>query len=202
MTKYPYIVAREQRLAADALGRQRFMGGTICVMLWLVSLFQFYLVTGHAAWLDLVWHSGIWLAVSLFILVMWRPTIIAPIEKVMKAVGHFVGGLLMKIVLTVLYFLVVTPLGLMMQRFQRKSVFLSWDTTPEVQTLWEAKKNTADKKADKQVPVYFFPFYLVYVMAQNKAYFVIPLIINLLLIAMLVFFVQTPVVAPFVYTVF
>lgn len=202
MTKYPYVLAREQRLVKEELQRLRIMGGTLAIVFWLISAFQYYLVPTERPGLDTFWHFGLWFAVVLFTLIMFRPRFVQPLERLLKIVGQFLGGLLLKMVLTILYFFVVTPLGLVLQKVQKNNLFMSWEEAPQLSTSWEDKKNTADKKADKPVPFLFFPFYVVYIMAQNKAYFIIPLIINLLLIAMLVFFVQTPVVAPFVYTVF
>lgn len=202
MTDYPYILARKKRLQAAERQRLRIMGGTLCIVLWLVSAFQFYLVPVQAAWLDVLWHTLMWSTVALFTFLMFKPASIRPLEKILQTIGKLLGVILLKCVLAILYIVLVTPLGLLLQKIYKHNLFLSWETQPELLTAWEEKQPTYDSRADKPVPAFFFPVYLIYVMVQNKAYILIPLIINLLLIAMLVFFVQTPVVAPFVYTVF
>jgi len=185
-----YLEQRKLRLAESTRSELKLWGATLGMIITLASCFNYFLVPSDSPLIDQSWHILIWVGLAVFALAFVKPSSLNIIQRPLKTVGHFIGNLLLQIILTILYFVIVTPLGAIMRIFRKE---LSTGN-------WENKK--IHSALQKRVSLWAYPFYIIYFLIENKAFIIIPLVISLLFIAMTVFFLQTPVVAPFVYTVF
>ena len=55
-------------------------------------------------------------AIAVLILTMTWPTIFAPLAKVWFGLSHFLGSIVSKILLSIIFFVLVTPVGLLRQK--------------------------------------------------------------------------------------
>ena len=200
MIKNSYLAQREERLKRAERREQLLWGIVLGSLLVIIGSFNYFLVITNAK-IDFIWKLMVISGLSLFVLVFIDRRIIAGIQKPLKQCGSWLGEKILKIVLLTAYVFFVIPLGWTGQRIRKHRIFYSWDDEKsKIRPLWEKKKIAGYSREKILISVY--PVYIIYFMVRNKAYIVIPLVIVLLLVAMFVFFAQTPVIAPFVYTLF
>lgn len=139
------------------------------------------------------------LYLSLFLngLILTHLTIINPfwnkkIHYFFKKIIEILGSFVLNFLLAIIYFLIVTPISFFVKNKKKQFIKSSFET------------KIIDKVIDSQKHISFFLqigkiFNLVF---NHQNFIFIPLLIILVLLALLLFFVQTSVVAPFIYTLF
>ena len=84
---------------------------------------------------------------SLFLLItgLVKPQILKPIYKIWTGFTHFLGGVNTRVILGVIFFLVVTPLGFILRLLGKD--FLNLKINPNSTTYW-IPKNKSFSKSD------------------------------------------------------
>lgn len=87
--------------------------------------------------------SYYWLIVSflIFTLSLSIPQTLLPTFYIFQAIGNILGYINSKIILTILFFLVLTPVSLMLRLFSVKFFDTKFDRN--MQSYWNKKENTA-----------------------------------------------------------
>ena len=85
-------------------------------------------------------------ALIVFILVLAKVRLIYPLYRFLKIIGTFIGWLLSSIILTIIFYLVVTPLGLLARLVNRD--FLGVGKS-NLQSYWVEKKEVFSKEGYK-----------------------------------------------------
>jgi hypothetical protein len=119
----------------------RKFGITMAVALLVFGLF--FLWRDKAAWSPLLQLSGVFLVVALII-----PKALAPIEWAWMKLAFVLGTVVTYILLSLTFFLIITPLGLVMRIFGKDSLALKPD--PNRKSFWiEVKADGPASRPDK-----------------------------------------------------
>ena len=130
-------------------------------------------------------------------------------HRLWMGLAHRQGRLVMIVLLTVVYFGLISPLGLWERRRRGGThPFHSWDKTPPTLTTgWEAlPQSTPDniaseaQRSGSRSLISLFAETLIF-FAERGHYLLLPVLLFLLLLGLILFFVQTSALAPFIYTI-
>ncbi|WP_114940731.1 SxtJ family membrane protein [Mucilaginibacter endophyticus] len=108
---------------------------------------KFGLIVGGAclsisAWRYVAYHQQVtWLfaiGILLVLAALITPLILNPLRLLWDRVGNFLGTINTTIILFVLYFLVITPIGLVMRLFKKSKLELRFD--PQALSYWKPVK--------------------------------------------------------------
>ncbi|QEM10669.1 SxtJ family membrane protein [Mucilaginibacter rubeus] len=109
---------------------------------------KFGLVVGGVCLLISIWryithhHLIIWLSaigILLVFLALIIPLLLNPLRLLWDIIGNFLGSINTTIILFVLYFLVITSIGLMMRLFKKSKLELRFD--PQALSYWKPVKS-------------------------------------------------------------
>lgn len=188
---------RERRFV-HSLKRQTVLGLTLgCFVLAYALAHLYFVPTQHEVlqWLLVA------LGLSLLLAAIIVPQSLAPIERVLHAVGSFVGENVLKASLILVYFVIMTPIGAAMRAVRGTAPIHSWTgKAPPGLEGWRSKSLTSlvrDGKASRTS----FVSILDYFVKGGKIIF-LPSLVILLGLGMALYFVKTSVIAPFIYTLF
>src|SRR4051812_47342931 len=95
----------------------------------------FALLAGYNAW----HHRGLWplwlaIAAIFLVLALVRPHVLAPLNRMWTRLGLVLGMIVSPVVLGLMYFLVVTPIGMLMRRLGKDPLRLRGD--PGAPSYW------------------------------------------------------------------
>jgi hypothetical protein len=197
-----YVQKLALRREADEIRRLIVYGLTLGWILALVGGFLFFCVKSRLDWL--------WCAVMAVGIVHLAAAVVLPQaliwpERIWMAVARWQGHLVMTLLLAVIYYLLVWPLG----RLSRTSAtgFYHWgDQPPESRTAWQAIDFVADDAPAtanaryRGLPLLLFGVIGFFVRRGN--YILLPLIVLLIVLGLVLFIVQSSVLAPFIYPLF
>lgn len=88
----------------------------------------FALLAAYHAWQ----HRGLWplwiaIAAVFLVVALWRPQVLAPLNRVWTKLGLFLGMIVSPVVLGLMFFLVMTPIGMLMRLFGKDPLRLRGD---------------------------------------------------------------------------
>jgi hypothetical protein len=120
--------------------------------------------------------------------------------------AHLQGWLIMSVLLTIIFFVLITPAGWLLRWRHGTHPFYSWNEHAPAAIGWEAlppqttspgKLVTERRRSLPMLLVSTVSFFY-----GRGHYLVLPVLIVLLVLGMVLFFVQGSVLAPFIYTIF
>lgn len=121
------------------------------------------------------------------------PNALDLVHRLLNKLFSIIGNLIFKLLLTILYFILVLPIGLIIKSKEKKEI--TNKTTNFVD--YKSNNNLGNNKKG------FYNIFLIFRLFNNERYaLMIPLIIVLIIIGFLLIFVQSSVIAPFIYTLF
>jgi hypothetical protein len=127
--------AHKQDHPADG-GSDRNFGLLVCAALMLIGLWPLW--HHHAVrW----WALALALAFGVIALV--APSALSPLKRVWMRFGLLLGKVISPLVMAVLLYLVVTPVGLLQKLFGRDALQLKWDR--EAKTYWQFRQPPGPK---------------------------------------------------------
>ncbi len=109
-------------------GSERGFGITFAVVFAIIGIFPALFGDGGVRWWALA------LAVAFLAVALIRPGILGPLNLAWFRFGMLLGRVVTPVVMGGLYFLTVTPVGLLMRLFGKKPLPLSFD--PQAPTYW------------------------------------------------------------------
>ncbi len=197
-----YLRRLAERRTAEAVRRQIGYGLVLGWVLTLVAGFVYVCVPSRVDWLWGGLMVAGWLHLAAAVVL---PQVLAWPERLWMGLARFLGGLVMAALLTIVYYLMFWPAGLLWRR-RGTHPFHWWTTADEAgHPGWEKIDlvepgfgTTEDRRRSMPVLLgsvigHFF---------RRSHYLVLPILIVLLLLGLALFFVQGSALAPFIYTLF
>jgi Family of unknown function (DUF5989)/Saxitoxin biosynthesis operon protein SxtJ len=206
LTRSRYLRRLDERRETDEIRQLTNFGLTIGWLFTLLGGFCWFCVISQFDWF---WRMMMIKGLMMLCLGTVLPQLLYWPHRLWMGLAHLQGRLVMTILLTVVYFGLISPLGWLERRRRSGShPFHSWDETPPtLATGWEALKETpadriaydAQRKGSRSL-ISLFAETMVF-FAERGHYLLLPVLLFLLLLGLILFFVQTSALAPFIYTI-
>jgi hypothetical protein len=199
----PYLQRLAQRQAEADVRRQSAYGLILGWILTLVPGFLYFCVPSRLDWL---WSALAILGLFHLAAAVLLPQLLAWPERAWMGIARLQGGLIMAVLLTLVYYAMIWPVGLLSRRRAAKPFFAWSKAPPEERSAWrpidltEVESGKAAQGRMRSVPVLLAGVLAVFV--RQGRYLVLPVLLLLLLLGLVLFFVQSSALAPFIYNLF
>jgi hypothetical protein len=196
-----YLEQLALRREATAIREQTAYGLVMGWMLTLVAGFLFFCVPSQVDWL---WATCMALGVLHLVAAVIVPQSLAWPQRIWMTIARWQGWLVMNVLLTVIYFALIWPASF----FDRKRIrgFLQWEHQPPAEpTAWlpiEATGEIAENAASHYRSLPLLLASLIAFFFRRGNYLLIPIIILMVVLGLILYFVQSSALAPFIYTLF
>ena len=204
VTKYGRDLA-ERRFATEIrecvdfgllMGWVSLLGGVGC----------FYCYPGEWDWLWITFTTCGFLFLATTVVL---PQLLSPLRKAWMFASHLWGRLMMTVLLAILYYCVISPLGVLRRTAQGPKSFLSWSESNAGKIPTQGWTDLApltfpDPRATNQRrrgPIGLF-LGMVSALYERGSLLLLLLLIPLIFLGLLFYFVQSSVIAPFIYPLF
>lgn len=196
-----YLQALALRREATAIRRHIVYGLVMGWVLTLVAGFVFLCVPSRFDWL--------WCSLMLAGLLHLAAAVIVPQalvwpEKAWMIVARWQGWLIMTVLLTGVYFVLIWPASLFFPR-RRTRGFVVWDShAPKTSTWWEPIE-LLDADGDSGDRYRSLPLLLAGIVGfffRRGNYLLVLIVVLLVLLGLILYFVESSALAPFIYTFF
>jgi hypothetical protein len=190
------------RLEAQAI-RQLIAYGLI--MGWILTLVAGFLFFCVPSRLDLLWSALMVVGLLHLAAAVIVPQALTWPERIWMIVARWQGWLVMTTLLTIVYFTLVWPAGYLSRR--RTRGFVAWDREPlSSTTAWEpidlAETESASVSGGRYRSLLLLLAAVIGFFFRRGNYILLPILILLLILGLLLYFVQSSALAPFIYTLF
>ena len=199
-----YLLRLRERTAFMALKRQIVLGLVGGWLLLLLGGFRwFYVATARSGTsLALVIAGAV-----LFVLGLLRPRALAGLERGIRAATGWIGRTVLMVFLSVTYFLLITPVGVVWRALRGSDPFYGWTReAPSGMQGWVPKSVVDDpRSASSEAAMRGLSsqlFIVVGYFIRNGHFVLVPVVVFLLLAGLVLFFVKSSALAPFLYTLF
>lgn len=204
MTKSSYLQRLRQRQQLTDLKEQIVFGLTLGWLMTLLGGFHYFFAIGIN---NVLWQWIFYLGIVLISVSIILPAVIAVLQKPLQAIAQTVGETVLSIMLTLIYFFLILPVGILFRRLQKNTSFYTWKKKLVSEaSRWTVLRNQENRMLYEQgtkkrslmlqlalVISYFF---------RNGHYLLIPGLVLLLVLGLIMFFIKTSALAPFIYTLF
>ena len=205
-SSFPYLRRLSERRETEEIRQLTSFGLTIGWLFTLLGGFCWFCVISQIDW---CWQSMMLGGLVLLFFGTLLPQALYWPHRVWMSLAHLQGRLVMTILLTAFYFTLITPLGWWERRRHRGShPFYSWnDLPPRIVSGWEDLSTTAPlesptsfRRQKSRSLISLFVETLAF-FARRGHYLLLPVLVLLLILGLILFFVQTSALAPFIYTI-
>jgi hypothetical protein len=117
----------------------RKFGLTVGIVLAAIGTLLFYFEKSSAIYFTIIGGLLILLGILL-------PQLLKPINKVWMGMAIVLGFIMTRVILTTLFYLVITPIGFLAKIFGKKFMILKYDKSAK--TYWEKRSNIQKKQID------------------------------------------------------
>lgn len=176
-------------------------GAAVCLLFG----FKYLFVVGGPDWL---WLSLALAGILLFLAGVVIPRASAPLEQGVVRLTRHIGELLLRLFLILAFFVIIMPIGLIMRVARGSSPFFAWqdgETSPAFEH-WTPKTVVADHRRPElhvsRASLLTQPAIVLRYFVRHGHYFLVPVLLILVSFGLLLFFVQSSSLAPFIYTLF
>ena len=139
------------------------------------------------------------ISLTFLLLGLLNSKILSPINKAWIKFGEFLGAIIAPVIMAIVYFVVLTPISLLVRIFGKDLIGLKYSKKND--TYWiKRKKRIGSMKKQFQMVEFFKEFWEF--LRERKKYWLLPIIIVLALFGALIVLSQGSAVAPFIYTIF
>ena len=200
-----FLARRQSRQNSRELTQMLVLGIGISFIAMGVGLYKYFFTPNSfdSFWLGVSWFGLIALIVTLIFPFCWQV-----LEKILRKIGNVIGHILLTAILSIIYFLVIWPVGAIMRAKNGTDPIYTWlDKKPDNMKGWilkqlpndianisERSHSSGKHRTGLYSTVRFF--------VKSGNYFIIPVFLLLATIGIILFFLQTSVIAPFIYTLF
>lgn len=199
LTKNIYLETIRKKKKKDDLSKFTVFGLILGCLLCILGSMEFLVSTGIK---EQAWILCILFGCLLIVLGVLTPSTLYYPEKAFRTFANLIGRCLFSILLTIIYVFFITPVG-MVYRYFHKSGFYCWDDSLSGDMMGFTDKKDECSSINHNRFVMAAQFYIIIgYFIKNKRFFMIPVLVILLVLGLLLFFVSTSVVAPFIYTIF
>lgn len=201
MTKQSYLQQRAYRLQSEKIKQCAAFGLVLGVG------FGLYGAIGYSvglAFSDTTYLVVMWVGLLLLLLGLGQPLLLDKPSAVFRVVAGKLGHCIFQVLLIGIYYVLVTPLGMLRSKQSPNAPFVSWDGAASGYGYgWSPKQTRTMVQAGEGRANLAGTFYAILVyFARHGRWFMLPLLVVLLSLGLLLFFAQTSAFAPFIYTLF
>jgi len=157
---------------------------------------------------DWLWLSLALAGLLLFLAGVVIPSSTAPLEQWVVRLTRHIGEFLFRLFLTLAFFAIIAPIGLFMRIARGSSPFFAWQDgqTSAAFEGWTPKTVVADHRRPElhvsRASLLAQPALVLRYFVRHGHYFLVPVLLLLVSFGLLLFFVQSSSLAPFIYTLF
>ncbi len=204
MTRSPYLQRLKQRRQLAKLKEQIIFG---LVLGWILTLFSGFHYLFVADTNDLLWQILFYVGLILIALGTIIPSVLFFPENLFQKITQPIGKLVFSLILILCYFLLILPVGLVLQSLKGSEPFYAWRKKFLIEVdgwiKWQSPADTQLIRTSAQKrPLIFQPIWVIAYFIRSGNYIFIPVLVFLLIFGLLMFFVQSTGIAPFIYTLF
>jgi hypothetical protein len=175
------------------------VGGIIALLSSWMSLFV-------VSQLEIVWNLLFLMGLGFVVSALVVPQALYWPELAFVRITNLIGNTIFTILLSVIYVVLLLPLGQIYRRFVKVNPIFSWidQKTKLPRSMWEEKDTVSYMQLGKiRQRNFFVQMWSVFGFFINKKQWVlIPSIVVLIIMGIIFFFIQSSVLAPFIYTLF
>ena len=210
LRRSPYLSQLAERREREEVRQLTSFGLTMGWLFTLVGGFCWFCVISQIDWF---WRALMTSGLLLLVLGTVLPQALAGPHRLWMGLAHLQGRLVMTVLLTVVYVVMIVPLGWYQRRRQGGGQpFYRWDPTQPAQNLpagttaWEtlspseSSPTTTRRQTGRTRSLVSLLAETLSFFAQRGHYLLLPVLLFLLLLGLILFFVQTSALAPFIYT--
>ena len=198
-----YMERRAARLAFHALKTEVAFGMVISSLLLGVGSWRYFVVIGA--------NDGLAASAAVLGAVGWLLTLVIPSvwslpEKALGVLVRGFGGALFALLLTLVYGALMVPVGVLLRTFRGSGPILTWDRAPPAGGLegWRPKEVACEVQVSRRgKPSLAMRFLAVLQFFVRRGHYVfLPALVIVLALGLVLFFVKSSALAPFIYTLF
>ena len=226
LRRSPYLSQLAERREREEVRQLTSFGLTMGWLFTLLGGFCWFCVISQIDWF---WRALMTSGLLLLVLGTVLPQALAGPHRLWMGLAHLQGRLVMTVLLTVVYLVMIVPLGWYQRRRQGGGQpFYRWDPTqpastqpsqnlpaqnlpsqnlPAGTTAWEtlspseSSPTTTRRQTGRTRSLVSLLAETLSFFAQRGHYLLLPVLLFLLLLGLILFFVQTSALAPFIYTI-
>jgi len=117
--------------------------------------------------------------------------------------GNTMGKTIFSVILTVLYVLLILPVGLLQRRKRESQGYFTWEQPPpEARSMFADLARIGGPEKAGSASYFGIAYRLLAVFAANRKFILIPIVIILVIVGLVLFFVSSNVMTAFIYTLF
>jgi hypothetical protein len=201
LTNQSYLIRLHDRKESEELKATIIFGLALGWVLTLMGAFRYFFLVQESYWLTV---SQVGLAVLAITVVM--PGLISYPQKAIQFVGGFVATQVFKVLIAVVYFIVVLPIGLISQKVYGTHPFYSWaDAAPANMEGWVDKNVTnqsSSVKGNQKSSMMLNSLHAFRYFTEHGQLILLPCLVLFLVLGLMGVLVQSSAIAPLIYTLF
>jgi multisubunit Na+/H+ antiporter MnhG subunit len=116
-------------IARELIKENRKFGYTVAIALLVLAVFRIFIRHKQGWWVAFA------IAVILLLFSLLKPVLLNPLRLVWDKLGHILGTINTYVLLTLFYFLILSPLGMIMRLFGKDILKIKWLKNKD--TYWE-----------------------------------------------------------------
>ncbi len=158
---------------------------------------------------DILWQAMISAGILLAPLAVVCPAILEAPYKAFSLLTQRVGSLIFALLISIIYFVVISPFGALIRHRKSVTTFYDWNgkDVDSNNIIWRDKplqeqkfdiKLSGQKKRNFNLTL----FYVLAFFLNKRHWLIIPSIVILMVIGIVFFFIQSSALAPLIYTLF
>ncbi|MEH2412478.1 DUF5989 family protein [Nostoc sp.] len=204
MTKFSYLQRLKQRKHLAQLQEQIVFGLTLGWLMTLVGGFRyFFAIDGH----DNLWKALLYIGIGLITISLLVPSAISLFHSFLRHLTEKIGEKIFLLILLASYFLFILPIGVLLRKQKTNNSFHVWQDKFMAQAegwiKWESREDIQPlQPGAKKRPLMLQLVWVVAYFIRNGHYLLIPVLVLLLVLGLILFFVKSSALAPFIYTLF
>jgi len=133
------MIREELKIIKEDKKSLRKFGLTVGVVLLLFGITLYFLDKT-----SFIYFGGIGIILILFGVTL--PNVLKPINKIWMTLAIILGWVMSRVILTILFYLIITPIGFLLRIFRRDPLKLKWDSS--VSSYWEDREKKISEKID------------------------------------------------------
>ena len=129
-------------MEAELIKQNRKFGYTVAIALLVLSAFRIFIRHKQGWWVAFA------VAMVLLLFSLLKPVLLNPLRLVWDKIGHVLGTINTYVLLTIFYFLILSPLGMIMRLFGKD--ILKVKLSPKQNSYWDTTEQRADSSMTNQ----------------------------------------------------
>lgn len=202
MSRSNYLNRRQARLALQELKLRILFGLVISSLLLLTGLWRYWFLVGASSGIAAAQIGAGLLGLALTLVF---PSAWGGLESLLGRALRLIGGGLFALLLSAIYFLFITPAGWLVRRLKGRDPIYSWTSQPPEgmegwhpkQVLFETHLGASGGSSSARRFINVIQFFI-----ARGHYFFLPTLILLMALGLVLFFVKSSALAPFIYALF